>query len=304
MDQILEVINRYAPHNREITNKTYASKVYKLVSAGIDLDDFSSTSEFIMNNYTKKTYKSIITSVIVYRKAIGASTEEYDTELKKVNDEIQRDYEKNEASPSESQNFITRREIKGLIDFYKAKLELTAPFENNTRYFDRFQQYLVLNLYYLIPPVRNDFVNLQVHATYVPKKSQDEETNYIFLNKKQLVLNRYKTKKTYGASNTMDLPGELVDIVREWLNVREIIYPELVSQSQLLLTKTLVPMKQVNLTQYLNRIFGRKISSTMLRKSYLSEKYPVVHSKEEMKNDAKAMLHSVDTQQTIYRKSR
>jgi hypothetical protein len=61
-------------------------------------------------------------------------------------------------------------------------------------------------------------------------------------------------------------------------------------------------MSQVSLTQYLNRIFMRNISTTMLRKSYLSEKYPVTHTTSEMQRDADAMKHSVGVQQTIYRK--
>jgi len=42
----------------------------------------------------------------------------------------------------------------------------------------------------------------------------------------------------------------------------------------------------------------------MLRKSYISEKYPVVHTTEDMTRDAKSMQHSVSMQQTTYRKKK
>jgi hypothetical protein len=63
-----------------------------------------------------------------------------------------------------------------------------------------------------------------------------------------------------------------------------------------------LPLTKNALTKTLNRIFDGKISVSMLRKSYLSEKYPVSHTRTEMENDAYIMGHSVNTQQTIYRK--
>lgn len=301
MEDILSVIKNYAPQNKDITNRTYALKVNKALREGLDLDDAKSTLAYLKKKYTKKTYKSYITSIIVYRKALGSDTQDYDSELKKANTEIEQEYDTNKASPKEASNTITRYEIGKLIEYFDSKLSITVPLKGNVTYFDRFQQYLVLNLYYLIPPLRNDYVNLEVHEKPVKDDLQDTEKNYIFLSKKQLVLNRYKTSKAYGKT-TIDLPSELVGVIREWIKSREIIYPQLVDEPQLLITRNLTPMNQVNLTQYLNRIFGRNISTTMLRKSYLSEKYPVIHSKEEMKKDAKAMQHSVETQQTVYRK--
>jgi integrase len=304
VDQILSVISKYAPDNREITNKSYAVKVHTLLNFDLDFTDFKATTSFIKERYTVKTYKAFITSIIVYLKASEPDSsviDNYSNLLSTLNEKIQKEYEKNEASPEEKLNTIKRQEIYELIEQFDKKLEITAPVLGNIPYFDRFQMYLVLNLYYLLPPLRNDYVNLEVYDKK-GKIDMDTEKNYIFLKDKQLVLNRYKTRKAYGTGNVIDIPDELVEIVSKWIRVRKIIYPSLTQERQLLLTKKLTPMGQVNLTQYLNRIFGRNISSTMLRKSYLSEKYPVVHATSEMKNDAKAMQHSVSTQQTVYRK--
>jgi hypothetical protein len=117
---------------------------------------------------------------------------------------------------------------------------------------------------------------------------------------KKLVLNRYKTKKTYGKIE-IDLPDELVNIIKTWMTLRQRIFPKLITK-ELLLNKYLKPMSQVNLTHFLNRIFQRRVSTTILRKSYISEKYPVIHTANEMSKDAMAMQHSVGVQQTIYRK--
>ena len=54
------------------------------------------------------------------------------------------------------------------------------------------------------------------------------------------------------------------------------------------------PLDQPNqITRILNRIFGKKISVSMLRNIYLSSKYGDMMN--EMKNDAKMMATSVST---------
>jgi len=50
------------------------------------------------------------------------------------------------------------------------------------------------------------------------------------------------------------------------------------------------------------RILNKNISSTMIRKSYMSSKYSGL--KEEMEKDAKVMGHSVDVGQSIYTKTK
>ena len=43
-------------------------------------------------------------------------------------------------------------------------------------------------------------------------------------------------------------------------------------------------MTNNGLTKYLNKIFKpKKVSTTLLRKLYLSEKYPVIHNRKDMK---------------------
>jgi len=59
------------------------------------------------------------------------------------------------------------------------------------------------------------------------------------------------------------------------------------------------PLTAVNsITRILNKIFGKKVGSSMLRHIYLSSKYGDI--KEEQKEDARAMGHSVGEQQNVY----
>ena len=61
------------------------------------------------------------------------------------------------------------------------------------------------------------------------------------------------------------------------------------------------PLTAVNaITRLLNKLFGKRVGSSMLRHSYLSQKYGTVL--EEMKQDAQMMAHSDGVQRTYIRK--
>jgi hypothetical protein len=212
---------------------------------------------------------------------------------------IQDETQEHIKTESENANMVTKIDIEKIIDTLKDSLRNREEKRGDLVLFTDYQKYLVVNLYYLIPPVRNDFVDCLVYDSFITE--QDTSKNYIFLVDKKLILNRYKTKKKYGKVE-IDLPEELVDIIKSWLNLRSKLFPDLIHVKYLLLTRVMTPMGQVNLTQFLNKIFGRNVSTTMLRKSYITEKYPVIHTTNEMKKDAKAMQHSVTVQQTAYRK--
>lgn len=301
LEEIYNTIQKYSPNNKKITNMTYSRKILVLMR-NTDIENIKDTLVYINKKYSQKTFKSFLTSLVVFNKANGNTelAEKYGSELKKVNDIIQEKEKTNIPTKKEKQNMISRLEINKLIKETKNILDNLVLAPNYYNYFDIYKKYLVLNLYYLIPPIRNDYVGCEVHE--LPVENSNIEKNYIYLSTKKLVLNRYKTSKAYGQGNEIQLPDPLVEIIRTWIKVRNIVYPNLIGNNELLLTKNLSPMSQVNLTQFLNRTFGKNVSSTILRKSYLSEKYPVTHSISEMEKDARAMQHSVFTQQQTYRK--
>jgi len=66
------------------------------------------------------------------------------------------------------------------------------------------------------------------------------------------------------------------------------------------------PMTRNAISQLLskqsNRLIGKKISSTMLRKIYLSDKYADVNDEKE--KDSQVMMHDVGTAQLVYTKKK
>lgn len=301
MEEIKNLITRYKPELEQITVSTYARRINTMLKKGIDFTYYDDTMYKLRELYELKTIKSCITAIVTFLKASRGDEKlisRYSAVLLETGEKISNQEYKNEPSRKEQDNFITRKEIEDIILKLRMLIADEKRIEGNKKLFDLCQQYLVINLYYLIPPLRNDFVGVLVDNT----RTMNDQYNYIRLGDGELILNRYKTRKIYGKNNSIKLPEKLVKIIRKWINIRGRIYPELVGHQDLLLNQNLIPMSQVNLTQFLNKIFKRKISSTMLRKSYISEKYPVVHTTEDMIKDAKSMQHSVSMQQSTYRK--
>jgi len=303
MDQIIkDSIREFKPDSKEITLEGHARKIrimYEKFAVKRSLMEYLSVPKEVIENIEEKyskitTISGVICSIFTYLKAVKADEKIIDYFYKKyigLKREINKINDLNEKTEIEEKNWITQAEVKQRIDYLKTYLDI----KHNS--FDNFQQYLVLNLYFLITPLRNDYARVEVFNKF----EEDYPGNSIALDTKKLTLNEYKTSKTYGRK-TIVLPDELVDIVAKWIIIREKIHPELIGRKELLFNLKLTPMNQVNLTMYLNKIFGRRVSSTMLRKSYLSERFPVNESIFDMKELAGNMCHSIRDQQSSYRK--
>ena len=162
---------------------------------------------------------------------------------------------------------ILNKEIK---KYNKTKAEST-PHENMYKV----QKLILLSLYVFVPPIRLDFADLLI----VPKLPNTKAWNYITTRDKKLHLYKFKTVKSVKPQ-TYDLSGipSLFDYIAELLRLQrhEDTKVELCYRRFLLLNTLKYKMSRPSLTQYLNEIFNKKVSCTMLRHVYLSERFPVV----------------------------
>ena len=302
MDKIIETIKK----KRNVTDSTikiYRVNIKRLFENVFDgkydvnqLDDVKKVSEYLdsLNMHSKK---NILAVILVIIKAFDLGEDlyyNYSELTKKQAELVQSNYDKQEKSKKEEDNWMTMEEIRNVRNKYAG---LCSKFKNNLdkKDMDLYQKYLVICLYTMMPPLRNNFAN-----TYFAKTKKDlvnipEKCNYISLYDKQFVLRSYKTAKHYG-DKRLDLSNDLVKIIRKWGRINSTNY-------LLINLRFNTPMSENRLTKYLNTIFEpKKVSSSMLRKIYLSNKYPVELSLEEMKKDANAMAHSVAIGQGVYRK--
>lgn len=203
-------------------------------------------------------------------------------------------------SERQKENWIEWSEVEKKANEMRDDMLSYAGKKNITpRDFDKLMNYLVLSLYVYIPPRRNqDYLDM-----FVVKKWSDDmpkDKNYLDLAGKQFVFNIFKTAKKVGQQkvaipDTKEAP--LMDTITTYLKH----HPGLKgSKSKSVAVKFLVcadgtPITAVNaITRILNRIFGKKVGSSMLRHIYLSHKYG--DKLEEMKEDAEAMAHSMAQQ--------
>jgi hypothetical protein len=123
------------------------------------------------------------------------------------------------------------------------------------------------------------------------------DTNYLDYDKKQFIFNAYKTSRKEGQIKE-DIPPELFAIIQTYLKFHPLL------KGKKIIKGTNVPflvhydgkdLSQVNsITRILNKTFGKKVGSSLLRHIYLSSKYG--NTLQEMKEDATAMSHSVGMQ--------
>lgn len=163
-------------------------------------------------------------------------------------------------------------------------------------------QHVLLSLYTYVPPRRNqDYMKMYVVHKWT--ESMPADKNYLDLgggkSPTRMIFNVYKTAKKHGQF-IQEVPSELASALATYLNshpnkpkgrAKVAEYPLLVDASGKHLTA-------VNaITRVLNKLFGRKVGSSLLRHIYLSSKYDV----EEMKSDAEAMGHTIGEQRNYLR---
>ena len=216
------------------------------------------------------------------------------------NSELKKKEATGEKSETQTKNWIewsevlkTYENLKKLVDEFKNKSSIT------TKQYKYLLEFIVLSLYVLLPPRRNEFRNM-----FIVNKLSDTHTNacnYIVLSTKQLIFNQFKTSKKEGALHE-DIPNELYENLLVYLKFHPLLKGKKLKPNQMipfLVYDDGKPLESINsITRILNSIFKLKVGSSMLRKSYLTSKYGNV--RQEMKDDAKAMSHSVQTQQTNY----
>jgi hypothetical protein len=218
---------------------------------------------------------------------------------------------------AESGNEMTEREKKEWIPWSdvlrirKTIREIVAGFCNRPKLekhqYEELLKYVILCLYTCFPPERNQ--NYQL-CYIVPEITDDlpKDRNYLSLLEQKFVFNVYKTAKTYGTEGFSFLADtEDNDTFREALKCYLKYHPLMKGKKgrnfsvPLLVDYGGSPFLQPNaITRRLNASFsGKKIGASMLRHIYLTGKYGGTLAS--MKEDSKAMGHSLNTQRAYIR---
>jgi len=187
----------------------------------------------------------------------------------------------------EIENWITEEELKEITDKCDEILEeIKGKRKLTPEQYDKLLNCLILSLFTKTPPRRNlDYIEMIVD---VPQ--ENKTTNYY--HKGKFYFNRFKTQKTYQ-QQVIDVPSNLDEIIKLYLKHK----PN--ETKDFLVRYDHRPLKtSTDMTRILNKIFDKKISASMLRKLYLTNKYEKVMG--ELEQDTKKMGTSVNTAKDNY----
>ena len=246
---------------------------------------------------TKRGYFISITSVLSLDKSTKPKQKLYDEYFKLMmekNKELKAEEGTNQKTETQEKNWIAWSEVEQIWDALKKKVE---TFKNNKELtehqYNTLLQYVVLSLYTCLPPRRNEYQNMMVMKSATENSPTDK--NYYDLDNKRFIMNKYKTMKKEG-QKIIEIPEVLQSVLSVYIKHHPLIKGKITKKFQpvnFLVYHDGTPLDKVNsITRILNKVFGKKVGSSMLRHIYLSNKYGDVN--EEQKVDANIMGHSVD----------
>lgn len=153
------------------------------------------------------------------------------------------------------------------------------------------QDYLILSLYTLQPPRRSkDYIYMKV----VDKYDEELSKEFNYYDGYKFYFNIYKTRGRYGEV-ILEVSKELKKIIDTYIKNNKINNDEylLTDKNNNNLTKNTNTM-----TGILNRIFKDKVGSSMLRRSFLTNKYG--NLRDELQADTNAMSTSTEVANSNY----
>ena len=224
------------------------------------------------NDQTKKTTLSAL--------YILTGLKEYQTMMNSIMKKVNDIYKDQKMNTKQEENWISIDEIQRKYD----ALHLNAISMLNKKKIlneNVMMEFLLMSFLsgILIPPRRSlDFSELKI-------RNFDVKTDNYYKSGK-LYFNKYKTSKTYGLQ-IVDLPKELNTILKKWIKIN--------TKDIMIYSTNGKQLSCPQITRILNKIFGKRISTSMLRHVYLTNIYKDVPKINQMQDLANEMGHSVST---------
>jgi integrase len=232
---------------------------------------------------TIQSRRATLSAVIVLLNNEG--TEKYSELMKAANTEIKKDYESQKMTEKQAENWMTFEEVKSNWDkeYARVKPLLNSKTELTNNELWELSKFMMLTLTsgIFFPPRRSEWITLKLKPT---DKSVD---NWIDMKANEFVWNTYKTSQTYGRQR-VEFPKEFKAILNKYIK-------RIGPQERLIFDTAGEEIKKPAFTQALNRMYGKNISTSMLRHIYLSHIHRDTPSINTLNKIAQDMGHSVST---------
>lgn len=254
--------------------------------------------EFIKNNYDNiGSQKTIISAIIYFLK----QDNNIENELKKKIIEnyrlvisnniklINEINEKNGKNEKEDDNWMEWDEIKEIYNniYTKYKLFLQKPNKLDIDTFYNIQNLVLLAFYVLLEPRRSEYVDIKIQNYDIENDNYYDEKNNL------IILNNYKTSENKEPFIIkLNLNKELKKILKDFIKLRKI---NGFKSDYLFVSNTDTKIDNSQLSKRLNKIIGKNISVSMLRKIYLSQTYgDKLNTLKNIKKTSENMGNSID----------
>ena len=304
---LTEKITEVKPNLKPNTIKQYEAQLNKLKKS-FDTDDWDFITDIdavedSLKHLSYLSQRNMYNAIIVLLLALN-SDEDYDETLKDyqqirdvLNDQYSTEQSEGKVLDSQKDKLVNISVIEEMIETMKKEI-LVRKLKTKTKLTQNditlVRAYTLYSMLVRIP-TRNDFSNLLYISQTQYKKLKDtekEQNNYLVDQRgnMKIILNQYKTAKKYG-ENVISIDADLKKIINSYIKIMDFK-----------ITDNIFPLSRNALTQLLTKTsekyIGKKISTTAIRKSYLSSKYGDL--KKEMEADAVLMGNSVGVQQSTY----
>jgi integrase len=309
-------IKKNRPNLKENTIKQYLTNLNKLKSL-FDSKDFDFLNKPMqvkekISHLHHTSQRNHYNAIIVLLNSLKKEDKDFEKLLEeygKVRDELNDKYSDEQASgiisDKQKNNFVDISEVNKMIETMGQEiksLNLKKKKDNISKKEKALlQNYLLFNIYTRIP-LRNDVSGMETITKRAYNKLSEEDKkskNYLVLEKNNMffVLNKYKTSKKYEELR-IDIPSDLKKLLRYYIKVN--------GMGVLFKSSTGKPLTRNALSQLLiktsKKYMNKSISTTMLRKIYLSSKYGEM--KKELEKDNKIMGHSKEVALDTYVKEK
>lgn len=286
MESIIELVKKKRPHLSAGSIKTYKSILKNIY------DKCFEDKEYQFKNFDDD--KCILDALkdVPYnkRKTVLAALSVL-TDNKNYNKIMMEDihsYKENEMkqekSPQQKEGMISLEEVKETYDQLEHNAKQILKKHNlSAADINSVMQWVIVALtggLFQAPRRSVDFGNMK----FRPGSYDPEKDNYVDVKNSKFVFQNYKTAKTYGKQETV-ISKPLKTILNKWFK----IVPD--GCDYLLFDNKFKPLTSPQMTHRLNEIFGKKISTSMLRHIYLSDKFKGIDL-EELQKTASEMGNS------------
>lgn len=259
-----------------------------------------------LKNYSDNSKKTVISTLVsilqLYNSRSYKDALRYYKESMNLLSKQKKDFDATmEKTPKQHENWMTWEQVQKLFKDKQDKIKFIINKRKlDEKQYNELLEYLVLSLYVAgdTKPRRNK----ELQTMYIVEKYNPDvdssELNWLDLATNTMIINNQKSKEKEFENQHIKISSELMKIIKQYLKHYPVqresgnAYPLLVDFNNNKLDKI------NSITNILNKVFNKKISSSMLRHIYDSSKFSNVIK--ELKTTAHDMGHTLNTAISSY----